>query len=348
MERPLPALRSGAAAAVALAVMLSGLAGWELHWRGFGARPSYRNSEGLWAEQRRRISEGEGGATVLIGSSRMLSNLQLPVWERLEGRRPIQLSLEGTSPMIPLQQLADEAKFTGRLLVGVTPGLFFSGYAYRGSVFEYFAKETPSQRAGQWLSMTLIEPVFAFYDPDFALFTILARQPWPVRPGMRPRMEVRKIFHFDRDRNARLWDRLERDAEYQALAKRIWAQRFDAPPPPPAVIKQMLAARQKQIDDAVPAVGKLRARGVEVVFVRHPSDGRFLEFERKVDPRQDTWDVLIARTGARGVHFEDHPELQGYHLPEWSHLSASEADRYTEALYRLLLPRAPAAGASGG
>src|SRR4051812_14313319 len=31
------------------------LAGWELYWRAFGAVPSYRNSKGEWAEQRRRI-----------------------------------------------------------------------------------------------------------------------------------------------------------------------------------------------------------------------------------------------------------------------------------------------------
>ena len=54
--------------------------------------------------------------------------------------------------------------------------------------------------------------------------------------------------------------------------------------------------------------------------------------------------MLLARTGAPGIHFEDHPELQGYALPEWSHMAASDADRYTAALYpiveRTLRPRA--------
>ena len=33
-----------------------------------------------------------------------------------------------------------------------------------------------------------------------------------------------------------------------------------------------------------------------------------------------------------GIHFEDYPELQGYELPEWSHLAAGEKTRFTEAL----------------
>jgi hypothetical protein len=54
--------------------------------------------------------------------------------------------------------------------------------------------------------------------------------------------------------------------------------------------------------------------------------------------------VLIARTGARGVHFEDYPQLQGFWLPEWSHLAAADADRYTAALYPLVAGRTPASG----
>nr|MBA2431736.1 hypothetical protein [Chthoniobacterales bacterium] len=49
-----------------------------------------------------------------------------------------------------------------------------------------------------------------------------------------------------------------------------------------------------------------------------------------------TWDVLLARAGAPGIHFEDHAELQGYWHPEWSHLSGAEADRFTESLVGIL------------
>ena len=138
---------------VALVLFALLMTGWELYWRAFGASPSYRNSNGEWAQQRRRIDAGEGNKTVLIGSSRVLFDVQLPVWEKFAGERPIQLAMEGTSSVPMLEDLAADPKFTGRLLVGVAPELFFSGFAYRGDVVPYYHKQSLTQRSGNWLSM---------------------------------------------------------------------------------------------------------------------------------------------------------------------------------------------------
>ena len=128
------------------------MAGWEYYWRAFGAVPGYHNGNDAWALQRRRIDEGEGDKTVLAGSSRVLFDSQLPVWEQVTGDRPIQLALEGTSAVPVLEDLAADPKFTGRILAGVAPDLFFSGYAYRGAAIGYYHKEGPSQRIGTWLA----------------------------------------------------------------------------------------------------------------------------------------------------------------------------------------------------
>jgi hypothetical protein len=46
---------------------------------------------------------------------------------------------------------------------------------------------------------------------------------------------------------------------------------------------------------------------------------------------------LLARTGAPGIHFEDYPQFQqGFEFPEWSHMSRESAERYTEALHRVI------------
>ena len=317
--------------AVLMAIIM--LAGWEWYWRDYGAAPSYRNSDAQWASERRRIDSGEGGKTVLIGSSRVLFDVQLPVWEKATGERPIQLSLEGTSSIPVLEDLAADANFTGRLLIGVTPGLFFSGFSYRGAVVPYYHKQAPSDRSGHWISQHMLEPWFAFYDPDFALDVVIRRQAWPVRPGVTLSMPVRKLRVSDIDRNTAMWRKVEVDTEYRDLARSIWAQNFTAPPPPimntPAKAKAVV---EKQIERAVKAVATLRARGVQMVFVRPPSVGQYYAFEQKVSPRALTWDVLLQRTGTPGIHFEDYPALQGYESPEWSHLTAAEATRFTAAL----------------
>jgi hypothetical protein len=318
-------------------VLLLGLlvAGWEEYWRAYGVRPSIANTFGLWAMQRRRIDTGEGDATVLVGASRLYFDIQLPVWERLDGRRPIQLSFEGTSPLKAVEDLAADPKFAGRVLIAVEPDLFFSGFEYRAGVIRYARKESPSQRIGQWLSMHLIEPYFAFDDPDYALQTVLARQPWPARPGLHSFIRVRKLAETEADRNTHLWSKVEADPEYRALARRIWLQEFvpsDDDPSPAEALK----VEKEQIERMAKAVAQLRARGVKVLFVRMPSVGPYLEYENRNFPRARTWDALLAATGAPGIHFEDYPQMQGYNLPEWSHMTRADAERFTAVLYGII------------
>src|SRR6267154_1791099 len=65
--------------ALLLTVGLTGV--WEWHWRQYGVVASMRDDAELWARQRRRIDNGDGNATVLIGASRTFFDVQLPVWE---------------------------------------------------------------------------------------------------------------------------------------------------------------------------------------------------------------------------------------------------------------------------
>lgn len=349
-ERDIPDRPWGGIMLAALVMTLLLLGGWEWHWRNFGVEPSIANSDALWATQRRRIDNGEGnGAIVVIGSSRMLFDLQLPVWQRLSGRRPIQLALEGTSPMFALEDLADDPNFrNSRLLVGVAPQLFFSGFAVRGGVLKYTRKQSPSQRVGQWLSMHFVEPYLAFDDDDYALPTVLARQDWwPERAGLHALPPVRKLMVVvDSDRASHIWDKLERDPAYAALARSIWAQHLAPRPSDPTPV-QLQRTLDEQIGRAAVAVAKLRRRNVQVIFVRTPSTGLYLSWEDKVFPRAKTWDVLLAKTGAPGVHFQDYPELQGFWLPEWSHLATRDAVRFTQALYRII-ERDAGRGIGGG
>lgn len=337
-ERDIPLQPWGRILLGALALFLLLMTAWELHWRAYGAAPAFRNSDGAWADQRRRINTGEGGKTVLIGSSRMLFDVQLPEWERATGERPIQLSLEGTSPLPVLEDLADDPDFTGRLLIDATPTSLFLGQSgRRASVVPYYHEQSPSQRSGHWLSQRFLEPWFAFYDPDFALPVVVRRQAWPDRPGLPPRILVRKLSVQERDRNTHLWRKVEEDPQYHALVRRIWQVQLGLPLPPMIDTEaKRRKLREEMIGRVAMAVDKLRARGVRVVFVRPPSSGPWLAQELRYTPRKETWDALLRRTGSPGIHFEDYPQLQGYALPEWSHLGIAEAERFTTALAPLV------------
>lgn len=335
-QRELPKVDLGRAWIIAAVLFVIGFSAWEWKWRAWGADPTYRNSDASWAMQRRRIDNGEGNKTVLLGASRVLFDVQLHSWQRVLGERPIQLAVEGTTPLPMLDDLAANPNFTGRLLIGIAPDVFFTGFGYREGVLKYFKNETLAQRSGQWLSMQFIEPFFAFYEDDFRLMTVLKRQTWPARSGLPDFLDVRKLANQEPDRNTAMWSKVENDTAYRDLCRKVWSQFFDVPVPGMETPADRERVGNEQIERTVAAVAKLRARSVPVLFVRPPVDGEYLQFENRDFPRAKTWDVLLARAGAPGIHFEDHPELQGLNLPEWSHLSAADAERFTEALCAIL------------
>ena len=333
--RPVPTHPWGKILLGALVLFAALLGAWEAYWRAFGVTPGTRNTFGLWAIERRRIDSGEGDATVLLGGSRVYFDMQLPVWQRLSGRAPIQLSYEGTSPLTAVEDLAADPKFTGQLLIGVEPELIFSGGGRGNGAARYAREESPSQRVGQWLSMHLVEPNFAFYDGDYALRTVLARQAWPARPGKHWFMDVRKLSMHDPSRNSWLWDKVVMDPRYRALVRSIWAEEFEPYPDDPTP-EEMRKDEQEQIERAAKAVAQLRAHGARVVFVRMPSDGPYLAYENRLYPRERSWANLLKATNAPGIYFGDYAQLRGYYLPEWSHMTRIEGERFTAELYKII------------
>ncbi|MEK7265428.1 MAG: hypothetical protein AAB227_04935, partial [Pseudomonadota bacterium] len=306
VDRPVPPLPW---LAVTLAVLVATVlltTGWEYYWRGkeFVAN-DFKNNSPLWAEQRRKAT---GDATVLIGSSRTLFDVDLDIFEEISGVRPVQLALEGTSPRIFLQDLADDEKFHGTLIVGVTVGLFFRQEGgLRDEVLAYTRNETLSERADHQLSIPL-ERVFAFIDEQTRPKRQMRLAPLPLREGMKPRFDPRKLSVSGTDRNTQMWSRVVNDEAYRKEAQGQWLIGLsnNAPPPgpngaPPAgmpdeAINAIIGSVKANID-------KIRARGGEVVFIQPPVDGPFAKAEQGGFPRERFWDPLLAATDSAGVTF---------------------------------------------
>jgi hypothetical protein len=336
--RDIPETRWSSVVTVALLIFVSAIGAWEIYGRSEWFVPAYRNSDGLWAITRDRIEDESGRGVAIVGSSRVLFDVNLEAWRDVTGTLPIQLALEGTNPRPFLTHIARQTNFSGLVVVGVTEGLFFPPSAGQRRASLAAWEPTPADRMGQWLSMHMVEPYAAFYDPDIALFTILRRQPfWPARDGMTPPLpEVRKLSNSRITRQADMWNKVSDNPEYRDVARGIWLALLSAPrpaPPPPDVAERYMAGLMAGVAADVQAI---RARGGEVVFVRAPSSGPFREAEAKGFPREHTWDRLLNATGAVGVHFEDHADLQDFELPEWSHIRADQTDRFTRALLQHL------------
>ncbi|MEX0644698.1 MAG: hypothetical protein WD076_05265 [Parvularculaceae bacterium] len=342
VDRPVPPRPWRALAIVAVLVTVILTAGWEIYWRGkMFVAADYKNTNALWAEQRRKAVDE---ATVIIGSSRIFFDIDLDVWEEASGGvRPVQLALEGTSPRIFLGNLANDEKFHGLVIVGVTAPLFFTqDGGLRAEVLKYIKDESPSQRVDHFLSKSL-DRYFAFVDDQTRPKTQMTIAPLPLRDGMKPRFYPRKLETLKADRNTELWARVADDEGYRKEAQGQWEIGFELFAPPPGPDGNPLPMPDEAINAVIAEVkanvDKIRAKGGDVAFMRLPYDGGFMPIEDFGFPRARFWDRLLAVTDSAGVAFQDYPELQGYYVPEWSHLEAREAERYTRTVAPIFYAR---------
>src|SRR5688572_12004313 len=84
----------GLLAAVALLSTAATVA-WEIHARASGYQPTLNDTPDLWAEQRATV---QPDSLVLLGTSRMLFDIDLDVLEQGLRQRPTQLAIVGSSP----------------------------------------------------------------------------------------------------------------------------------------------------------------------------------------------------------------------------------------------------------
>ncbi len=336
-QRTVPANASRGVFLGMLAIAALATAGWELWARSTGLEPGYYHDDNaLWARERHRASATDR-PTVIVGSSRVFFDIDLGVWEEVTGTRPIMLAIEGTDPLPFLHHLADDPDFNGTVLVGVTPPIFFTGYAERQGVLAYYRDETPAQRWGKSIDM-LLEPLFAFHGAgqrDLALFKLLKRLELSNRPGVPPlHMEIRDIADSDADRNTRLWDPVATDPALNAATKARWQHMIESAPKPPPDAPPFDVPGF--LETLRPAVEKIRARGGDVAFLRCPSDGFFAAVEAAAFPKDVFWDRISPGLGVGSVHWADNPSLQGFVIAEWSHLRADQREGFTRALVPLV------------
>lgn len=333
--RETPATRWPAIGWLVLMLVVAGVAAWEWQMRSLGLRAGdLDDSKSHWAAERRKVATGENDGVVIIGSSRILFDTNIDVWEEVTGLRPIQLALVGTNPRPHLKDLAENSDFNGLLVVGVTPDIYFTdwpGIPVFAGLTEFWKDESPSSRFGHriWIGL---QRHLAFLEEAYRLGNLIDRAvPLEDRPGVRgPQRNVWKLAEVYDDRQTTLWPRLETDLRLRDHARRAWGP-FSGEP----LIE--VADAERIAEESRKHVGMIRARGGEVVFVRAPSAALYLESERQGQPRARTWDRLLAVTGAYGIHFEDHAAMQGLDVVEWSHLSGQSQVKFTRAYVEILM-----------
>jgi hypothetical protein len=286
---------------------------------------------------------------VLVGASRTLFDLDLDELQRAQaGKRPIQLATVGSNPLVVLEDLARDPSYAGHTLVGVVPPLLAAAggppLANPGRYVRKFHEWSPAAEWELALSLPLQRQLAFIQDDDLSLKQLLSRLPLPQRSGVFAPELPPHISEIDLDRRVRMRERAERNPALMRRVQNIWPPLFSGPPKPrvlsDAQWQKILAdGWESNLKRARAAVDAIRARGGQVVFVRHPSSGPLRELEDRITPRAAFWERLLQETGAPGIYDQDHPALRAFVCPEWSHLSAADSVEYTKRLSAILAGR---------
>lgn len=325
--------------AVAL-LTTAAVVGWELKARADGYRPTLNDTPDLWAEARASVKPD---SLVLIGTSRMLFDVDLDVIEQGLGQKPIQLAIVGSSPFPILADLARDESFRGTVLLDIVPMMYLApgGMAIEASekALHRYHHGNYSQRWGHQLG-ALLENHLAFIEQeDLTLGKMLERLPIPNRANARIMPPLPPYFYtVDRARRGRMYE--EAAVVGSPLQQRVangWLALFGMVPRPDtpegqAFQKMVAPLMEQRFQDTAKYIAQIKARGGKVVFLRLPVTGPLVELEELLSPRAATWDRLVRENNVPAIHFGEHGELSAFECPEWSHLSAEQSVEFTRRL----------------
>jgi hypothetical protein len=314
---------------------------WEFYWREQGLKPNLDDNKNLWANQRAKLDEDYSNTVVFLGSSRTLYDIQLDLWEELTSTKPLMLAIQGASPLPAFKDIIENTDFSGTLIVGITPPLFFSTTYPEAPpikrtqfLVEYYHKRTYVQRINHKLSVPL-QTNLAFirdgdesWDSDVDLKTLLRHIHTGDR-GPEPEPPFNNFEEIALNRHMKMPEYVTQDTAYANTVKKVWTSILtsdDIPPPD----KESTTAAFIELAEA------FKAKGGQIILLRCPSSGLFKEVESKGMPRGTFWDELVQKSGLKAYHYEDYPQFQNLFLPEWSHLATEDARFFTKEFIKIL------------
>jgi hypothetical protein len=323
---------------IALTLSVISLGAWEMYWRTQGFYPTIDDNKELWATQRARAEKATNEDVLLMGSSRVLFDIQLDEWEKETGKRPIQLACVGSSPLPVFHDIVEKTNFKGTVLIGVTPGLFFSTtfpkaqpWEWPQSRVDYYYKRTYAQRLNHALSLPLQEN-FAFLSEDEGIDGLKLKELiGKIKVGERvpdPMPPFHEFGEIAKDRNLKMKEIAVTDTAYANSIKKVWMFFGKGAPPPDK--EATMAFFLKDLE-------KFKARGGKVILVRCPSSGDLRMGENMGLPREKFYDDLVQQAQVKSYHFEDYEQFKNLECPEWSHLSASDAKFFTFELVKIMI-----------
>jgi hypothetical protein len=281
----------------------------EAFWRTVGYMPA--GSDMMNFAKLRRAADGDRGAVAMLGSSRVRYGLNPQILDRtVPGFRFLQLGILGNGAPPVLEDLANDPNFQGRIICEFNPA-HWGGYPF-SSLPEALAFTYPKV-SGAYLE-TLLGEQFRKRTSFFS-YNLFTEAPRIFQQKPIPEPERADRFVRFRDLGPKINEPLMNNWVRGAIES---GERM----------KHGGSSRMNR--EAIRWVEEIRRRGGAVAFVRMPVDGRLRDVENTAFPQTQS---LIRELRAGGMMVIDFAEMPGhFRCPDGSHLDASEADRFSQAL----------------
>lgn len=308
--------------AVTLLLLAAAVCAVELFWRSKGHYPVVADTATLWGVHVDRVGRLDADGVVIVGSSRVQLGLDPAVIKKELGASDVvQLARAAASPLPMLEYIADETRFAGTVICGITPGVVYDALQrQRKPVEEGFARRAnrPFYAPFEELLLTRAQGALCLNNQSLSWKLAgngLVRGNWPDPP----------YAHFMPSRFIR--------ADY-SRCREIDILRND-------FLRLMNAGRPMNaeqmdvlVDHLDALAGRIRERGGRVLFVRMPSSGQLREVEQRDYPEAVCWNRIKARFGKDAIHFRELEKATGttYVCPDDSHLDYRDAERFSAAL----------------
>jgi len=280
-----------------------------------------------------KVPRRDNKAVVLLGASRIQLGINTQAFAKVTGTVPIQLAINGNSPMPVLRYLAEDDGFVGTVICSVTAAGFNPDIksktaeawikAYK---MNYLTPKTQAfyHRFENWLRRSLRKHL-TFHSHSMNIHSMI-RSVILGTPATKSYITV----HGDRS----IWvDYRHHGIEEKRRQTELQYQRRHAG------INLTIEEFTSHIQRLENIVDRIQSRGGKVIFLRLPTDGKLWEVDQAKYPKKQYWDRFASYTKARTIHFKDYPELSRFALPDSSHLDYRDAIPFTDALAKILTQR---------
>lgn len=309
-------------AGIVVAVLLV----WEFSLRQSGLTPDFADNRSLWLSARQQLARPDDSAIAILGASRAQRAIDVDELSAALQRPVVQLSVEGTSGLPVLENLAVDPRFSGTVVISIAPAFSFNrklsklDEGNQAAWVKSYVSQSRSRRMEQELRLDVQERL-TFRAPDAAMPRIATAL---LRDGKFPGPDYKQTR---RNRFVSIdQSKFEREVNQEAIVSLYMKNSEPYEEKGFAEIVQYFAA----------VVDLLNKKGCRVFVVRLPSEGKVLEFERQHFPQEKFWNIMKQKINAKFIHFEEYPQLGGFLSVDGSHIDAASANAFTKQFAQVL------------